>query len=419
MLQGKSSRFLLCSRSLLQVQNLSAENLPTASAAVNLRRTLTTLEQAEARERNRSVTSFYNQSAIDAVSEKPLVRLSPTTLLYSGKSPDDNHILRSAQYLHKELPVRVAHRIAAFRGLPFIVGCNPTILQVHELYIRAFHMLSEFPIITDFETEQKYSAMVRELLDDHKDVVTMLAEGFKESRRHIKDEQLVRKFLDNTLTSRLGIRMLAEHHLALHHDRPYHVGIINTQMQLRKVIDNWVDFGKRLCDHKYGYAPNVKLKGHVNATFPYIQSPLDYILPEIIKNAMRATAESNLDNPTSAPDVSITIANNDTDFVIRISDRGGGIPHQNVGKVFQYHFTTSGSCTDERVTRGLFGEIMNADQQGPGGGPMHGFGFGLPTSRAYAEYLGGTLTLQSMQGIGTDVYLRLRHIDGKVESFRI
>ncbi len=37
---------------------------------------------------------------------------------------------RSAQYLHKELPVRIAHRIAGFRGLPFIVGCNPTILSV-------------------------------------------------------------------------------------------------------------------------------------------------------------------------------------------------------------------------------------------------------------------------------------------------
>lgn len=47
------------------------------------------------------------------------------------------------------------------------------------------------------------------------------------------------------------------------------------------------------------------------------------------------------------------------------------------------------------------------------------FGFGLPTSRAYAEYLGGSLSVQSMQGIGTDVYLRLRHIDGKGESFRV
>lgn len=48
-------------------------------------------------------------------------------------------------YLQKELPVRIAHRIAGFRALPFQVGCNPTILAVHEMYIRAFYMLTEYP----------------------------------------------------------------------------------------------------------------------------------------------------------------------------------------------------------------------------------------------------------------------------------
>jgi hypothetical protein len=52
---------------------------------------------------------------------------------------------RSALYLQKELPVRIAHRIAGFRSLPFLVGCNPTILAVHEMYIRAFYMLTEYP----------------------------------------------------------------------------------------------------------------------------------------------------------------------------------------------------------------------------------------------------------------------------------
>lgn len=47
------------------------------------------------------------------------------------------------------------------------------------------------------------------------------------------------------------------------------------------------------------------------------------------------------------------------------------------------------------------------------------YGFGLPACKAYIEYLGGQLTLETMQGIGTDVYIRLRHIDGKMESFRI
>jgi hypothetical protein len=42
-----------------------------------------------------------------------------------------------------------------------------------------------------------------------------------------------------------------------------------------------------LCVNKFGKAPQVKISGHVSASFPYILQPLDYILPELFKNAMR------------------------------------------------------------------------------------------------------------------------------------
>uniref|UniRef100_F1RIR7 Protein-serine/threonine kinase n=1 Tax=Sus scrofa TaxID=9823 RepID=F1RIR7_PIG len=289
--------------------------------------------------------------------------------------------------LAARLPVRIAHRIKDFRSLPFIIGCNPTILHVHELYIRAFQKLTDFPPIKDQADEAQYCQLVRQLLDDHKDVVTLLAEGLRESRKHIEDEKLVRSFLDKTLTSRLGIRMLATHHLALHEDKPDFVGIICTRLSPKKIIEKWVDFARRLCEHKYGNAPRVRINGHVAARFPFIPMPLDYILPELLKNAMR------------------------------ISDRGGGIAHKDLDRVMDYHFTTAEASTQDPRISPLFGHLdMHSGSQS---GPMHGFGFGLPTSRAYAEYLGGSLRLQSLQGIGTDVYLRLRHIDGREESFRI
>uniref|UniRef100_A0AAZ3QCR6 Protein-serine/threonine kinase n=1 Tax=Oncorhynchus tshawytscha TaxID=74940 RepID=A0AAZ3QCR6_ONCTS len=332
-----------------------------------------------ARERSKTVTSFYNQSAIDVSAEKASVRLTPATLLYAGKSPDGHHIL-------------------------------------HELYIRAYHVLSDFPAIKDQEMEARYSKLVQQLLDDHKDVVTLLAEGFRECRRHIQDETLVRNFLDTTLTSRLGIRMLATHHLALHEENPDFVGIICRRLSPKKIIEKWVDFARRLCEHQYGNSPRVRINGHVAARFPFIPLPLDYILPELLKNAMRATMESHLDTPYNVPDVGVTIANNDVDFVIRISDRGGGIPHRILDKVTDYHYSTAEESNQDPRMNNLFNTMTNS---GPQSGPMHGFGFGLPTSRAYAEYLGGSLSIQSMQGIGTDVYLRLRHIDGKGESFRV
>lgn len=44
---------------------------------------------------------------------------------------------------------------------------------------------------------------------------------------------------------------------------------------------------RRLCEHQYGNAPRVRINGHVAARFPYIPLPLDYVLPELLKNAMR------------------------------------------------------------------------------------------------------------------------------------
>ncbi|OTF82072.1 pyruvate dehydrogenase kinase-like protein [Euroglyphus maynei] len=368
---------------------------------------------------SKSINWFYNQSAIDIAATKPSVRLTPATILYSGKSADGSHTLRSAMYLQKELPVRIAHRIAGFRALPFLIGCHPTILAVHEMYIKAFYLLSELPLITDQEKELGFTSMLRELLDAHKNVVTMLAEGFRECRKHIQNEDMIRQFLDRTLTSRLGIRMLAEHHLALHdnNERPDYVGIINVRMKPKEVIDYWVDYVSKLSERHYGRAPPVKINGHVNACFPYIRTPLDYILPELLKNAVRATLESHASVPDSnLPPIVVTIASNNIDFIIRISDRGNGIAHDLVDLVTQYHFTTA-NRTDSRFDRGILENIMKDSSMQAS--PMHGFGFGLPTSRAYAEYLNGKLSIESMQGIGTDVYLRLRHIDGKHESFRI
>ncbi len=108
-----------------------------------------------------------------------------------------------------------------------------------------------------------------------------------------------------------------------------------------------------------------------------------------------------------------------------------------------YNFTTAEESTEQRLAIDPLGNIIDASNPGAGStmSPMHGFGFGLPTSRAYAEYLGGSLTIQSLQGktilqivalqrmshhlpfsltgLGTDVYLRLKHIDSKHDAFRI
>jgi hypothetical protein len=42
---------------------------------------------------------------------------------------------------------------------------------------------------------------------------------------------------------------------------------------------------------------------------------------------------------------------------------------------------------------------------------MAGLGFGLPLSRLYAQYFGGSLDLKVLPGYGTDAYVTLRRLD--------
>jgi [3-methyl-2-oxobutanoate dehydrogenase (acetyl-transferring)] kinase len=46
-------------------------------------------------------------------------------------------------------------------------------------------------------------------------------------------------------------------------------------------------FIRKVCRAEYGVAPDVKIDGHVHSSFPYITTPLNYIVPEMLKNAFR------------------------------------------------------------------------------------------------------------------------------------
>jgi len=187
--------------------------------------------------------TYHDQMAVDKAAAKPSIRLTPYQMLYAGNFADGSHLVKSAQYLQKELPIRIARRIVDFQRLSYIITANPVIYDVYELYLRAFKLLSSYPKIEDLNAEVKYSQLVRRLLDDHQNVVLCLAEGFDQVKDHIPYETMA-TFLDRTLTSRLGIRMLAEHHLGLRHDRPNFIGVICTNLSVKMLIERCGDYAR-------------------------------------------------------------------------------------------------------------------------------------------------------------------------------
>ncbi len=72
-----------------------------------------------------------------------------------------------------------------------------------------------------------------------------------------------------------------------------------------------------------------------------LSSHLDYMLYELLKNAMRAVVERH--RGRALPPLHVAICKAQSSVTLRIADQGGGIPDDQLDKVFQYGFTTVGA----------------------------------------------------------------------------
>lgn len=110
-------------------------------------------------------------------------RPRPTTvtikdLTQYGTTPlSDESLIASAEFTRLELPHRLARRVLAHRSLPFIVGRNPYIAQVYQLYESSFATLSAVPPIQSLEDNISFSKTLDQLVADHAENVPTLAKG--------------------------------------------------------------------------------------------------------------------------------------------------------------------------------------------------------------------------------------------------
>ncbi|KAI9672454.1 MAG: hypothetical protein M1817_003220 [Caeruleum heppii] len=289
----------------------------------------------------------------------------------------------------------------------------------------------------------------------------------------------VTKFLDEHLRARIGTRLIAEQHIALHNSSIPHdtnsspssapggelyIGIIDTKLSPRRTILSCAEHVSSICDLKYGVRPSLVIDGQPETTFAHVPVHLEYIVTELLKNAFRATVESGREGGGERAEVVVTIAKapdeDDGDLsatgvaegdavsnnkkstspgiTIRIRDRGGGIHPDHLPNIWSYSFTTyngddlppsssspysssSSSATSSStlpsstssVTASSFpiSSLSNlANLASTNSSSIAGLGYGLPLSRAYAEYFGGSIGVQSMWGWGTDVYLNLKGV---------
>jgi pyruvate dehydrogenase kinase 2/3/4 len=221
------------------------------------------------------------------------------------------------------------------------------------------------------------------------------------------------QFLDRFYMSRIGIRVLAGQYLALRErPLPNYVGMICQTTSPSDIVRKAARDAMGICRRKYGRSPAVNLTGRLDLTFPYIPTYLHYILLELLKNALRATAEHHLQlgqkgsgsnkqhhssivgsnsKPTPLPPVTVIIADGDDneDVVVKIADKGGGIPRSRMEKIWSYLYTTADPALQQAIFYGR--DHSNVS-------PIAGLGYGLPISRSYCRYFGGDIDIMSMDG---------------------
>ncbi|KAI6247930.1 [3-methyl-2-oxobutanoate dehydrogenase [lipoamide]] kinase, mitochondrial [Erysiphe necator] len=377
---------------------------------------------------------------------QPLREISLGDLVKNGRVPISTKALfSSANFTLSLLPVRLAYQIKAIWHLPFITVANPNISKIYNNYLNSLSTLLsyDFKCITKLDEEFRFTKALIKLVESHSHNLSILAQGFLECRKYMSPKQ-VAKFLDEHLQMRIGTRLIAEQHIAIHNSfyqqqvsnsDSHHrissrfIGILDTNLKPVNVINSCGSFVSDICESTYNVRPSWIIDGDSSTTLAFIPGHLQYMLTELLKNAFRATIENDM----CQEPITITISSVPTTFnnscqlassnngiyqnkheypafgiTIRIRDRGGGISSEKLPHIWSYSFTT---FSEENIRRGRSGRgnefKVNLDA-GLRSDSIAGLGYGLPLARTYAQYFGGSVCVHSLHGWGCDVYLRLK-----------
>lgn len=367
----------------------------------------------------KKLADSFSKALCDEVHRWGSMKQNGVSLRYMmdfGTNSSDKNLLISAQFLQKELPVRIARRVIELENLPYGLSEKPAILKVRDWYLDSFQDLRSFSHIKSKTDELEFTKMIKMIKVRHNNVVPMVALGIQQLKKglgsargfYYEDLDEIHQFLDRFYMSRIGIRMLIGQHVALHEPNPAPniIGYIHKKVSPVEVCRDASEDARAACLREYGSSPDVLVYGDPKFTFPYVPSHLQLMIFELVKNSLRAVEERFMDSDRVSPPIRIIVADGAEDVTIKVSDEGGGIPRSDLPRIFTYLYSTAENPLDEEDL---------AIGTTPGMVTMAGYGVGIPISRLYARYFGGDLQIISMEGYGTDAYLHLSRLGDSQE----
>jgi two-component system NtrC family sensor kinase len=143
------------------------------------------------------------------------------------------------------------------------------------------------------------------------------------------------------------------------------------------------------------YPVQVELDLDGNGVVNGVHEEFNQLLTNLIQNALEAVATDGTGS------VLVKGRNEGVDLVLSVKDNGGGIPEAERARIFDAFYTTKSS---------LVREHQSTRTDLPGRSPTHvgrGMGLGLTISRRVVVAMGGSLTVRSQVGQGSEFVVRV------------
>ena len=313
----------------------------------------------------KQLSKFSSYDELVDYSQRPIEYCYPYRMIETCSTPVD--LIQMANDLHNQLLVRIAHCLNHFQSIPFLPGVNPTLLALHERYLKSFEQLAHLSKIKSSNGEENFFQLIQRFVQQYNDAIGLLSTGCSEAEKYFKSYKTMKDFLDNVLKIRLSMRLLAEHYIELHKQQDKNTsksssdewrGAICMSFSPSRAVQQCVDDVSSICFETYTVVPHVEIENHIKQPLPFFPHIVEYILRELLKNSMRAIVEYNKnalgniqqvkkyfqDNQSKALcKVILTADPQDEHFTIAVKDYGGGIDEAD-DKIFRYMFSgiTSG-----------------------------------------------------------------------------
>ena len=293
-----------------------------------------------------------SRAAVNSMASRKSTPLSLHNMYLYALSGNNNSSrcqrLRNAQFLHRELAIRIAQRAKELEDLPGGMAGTQHVQFIRGIYEGYVDAMLDHPPPTTKELDSSFTELLRGMVLNRDSIphgVNLGLLSLKDDRRETLSRSLkdrIDEALYKFFMARVGLRFLTEHHIACDPNTPNSKGLIDNKCDPVKECEAVIVEVRKAMLKDHGACPDLTLlrpilrgkagKGQHNvapsspppSTITYVPTHLRYMLTELLMNSSLATIRahsSSSSSSSSLPPVTIVVVFGDEDLTIKVSDR--------------------------------------------------------------------------------------------------